>query len=133
MKDLIYRQAAINAIENTECELLPCEWDELMNAIRQLPSAQQWIPVTEWLPKEKVEVLVTVEVDGKKYIESGMLLSINHGQWETIYDRYVIDVYGRNRNSKVIAWMPLPEPFEGGDANESKAMPQLREQENMED
>lgn len=47
MKDMIYRQAAINAIENTECELLPCEWDELTNAIMQLPSAEpkkgRWI------------------------------------------------------------------------------------------
>lgn len=79
------------------------------NAMKQMP---KWIPVTEWLPGEKVEVLVTVEVDGKKYVESGMLSSINHGQWETIYDRYVIDVYGRSRNSKVIAWMPLPDCYE---------------------
>ena len=41
MKDLIYRQSAINAIENTECELLSCEWDELTNAIKQVPSAEQ--------------------------------------------------------------------------------------------
>ena len=41
MKDLIYRQSAINAIENTECELLAEEWDELTNAIKQVPSAQQ--------------------------------------------------------------------------------------------
>lgn len=41
MNDLIYRQSAINAIENTECELLSCEWDELTNAIKQAPSAEQ--------------------------------------------------------------------------------------------
>ena len=40
MGDLINRQAAINAIENTECELLPEEWDELTDAIMNLPSAQ---------------------------------------------------------------------------------------------
>lgn len=40
MSDLISRQVAINAIENTECELLPEEWDEIMDAIMQIPSAQ---------------------------------------------------------------------------------------------
>lgn len=39
-KDLISRQKAINAIENTECELLSEEWDELTNAIMNLPPAQ---------------------------------------------------------------------------------------------
>lgn len=38
--DLIRRQNAINAIENTECELLPEEWDELTKAIKQVPSAE---------------------------------------------------------------------------------------------
>ena len=37
---MIYRQAAINALENTECELLPEEWDELTDAIMNVPSAQ---------------------------------------------------------------------------------------------
>ena len=41
MNDLIYRQSAINALENTECELLAEEWDELTNAIKQVPSAEQ--------------------------------------------------------------------------------------------
>ena len=40
MNDLIYRQSAINAIENTDCELLAEEWDELTNAIKQVPSAE---------------------------------------------------------------------------------------------
>lgn len=46
MSDLISRQAAINAIENTDCELSADAWDELTDAIMQLPSAQkkgEWI------------------------------------------------------------------------------------------
>jgi len=38
--DFISRQAAINAIENTECELLAEEWDELTDAIKHVPSAE---------------------------------------------------------------------------------------------
>lgn len=96
--------------KSEHCELW--HYEQALYEIREiLESAQQWIPVTKRLPEEKVEVLVTVEVDGKKYIENGMLSGINHGQWETIYDKYEIDVYGRNRNSRIIAWMPLPEPY----------------------
>ena len=49
MKDLIYRQNAINALENTECELLPEEWDELTDAIKQLPSAEPWSAIRTML------------------------------------------------------------------------------------
>ena len=38
---MIYRQSAINALENTECELLPEEWNELTNAIRQVPAYEK--------------------------------------------------------------------------------------------
>lgn len=67
MNDLIYRQSAINALENTECELLSCEWDELTNAIMQVPSAEpkkgRWIRndngtyscsvCQSWIPEEQ--------------------------------------------------------------------------------
>lgn len=40
INDCISRQAAINAIENTDCELPPYAWDELTDAIMSVPSAQ---------------------------------------------------------------------------------------------
>ena len=95
--DLINRQAAINAIENTECELLACEWDELTDAIMQLPSVQQWIPVTERFPKEGNPYLIYHESFGIR-IDTRV-----KGEWKT---------YG---DDTVLAWMPLPEPYEGGE------------------
>lgn len=38
--DLISRQDAIDAIENTDAEITAEEWDELTNAIKLLPSAE---------------------------------------------------------------------------------------------
>ena len=37
--DYISRQAAINALENTEVELMSEEWDELTNSLMEVPSA----------------------------------------------------------------------------------------------
>lgn len=103
MKDLIYRQGAINAIENTECELLACEWDELTDAIKQVPSAQQWTPVSEGLPEKEVEVLVTTSWGNV------CMAWCDNGKWRAEY----INGYD---DDEILAWMPLPEPYEGGDA-----------------
>ena len=59
MSDLISRQAAINAIENTECELLPEEWNEITDAIMLVPSAEpermkgKWIRITQGAMPER--------------------------------------------------------------------------------
>lgn len=54
--DLISRQAAINALENTDCELSSDTWDELTDAIMSLPSAQpertEYFPNTIAIPSQ---------------------------------------------------------------------------------
>ncbi len=112
MNDVIYRQSAINAIENTECELLSCEWDELTNAIKQVPSAQQWIPVTERPPVREGWYNVTIVVGDSHYTYYDVsTLYMKDGKWHD-YDCGGFEEF----KMPVIAWMPLPEPYEGGDA-----------------
>lgn len=43
MEGLISRQAAINAVENTDVELTAKEWDELTGAIMSVPFAEPGI------------------------------------------------------------------------------------------
>ena len=70
--ELISKQAAINAIENTDCELLPDAWDELTNAIMKLPTAEpkrgKWI-YHRWDDEHVCSVCrhpaETIEVDGR--------------------------------------------------------------------
>lgn len=77
-----------------------CLWKpnmvDVCEVITEMPSAepeQRWIPVTERLPKENGDYLVTGRhgaVNKRKYEDK---------RW-----------YG---NWAVIAWMPLPEPWKG--------------------
>ena len=76
-----------------------------------LPSAQPWIPVTEQLPEEYEECLVTYDaeiVGAKIYPVSERiypeLVWWDNGKWT--------DGDGLSICVKATAWMPLPEPPE---------------------
>ena len=81
-----------------------------------------WIPVTERLPEEDTEVLVTVYFMGLKqtspigwndhirpnyYVD---LASRIGDDWSSASDEYKV---ARDRH-KVVAWMEKPKPWEGG-------------------
>ena len=88
-----------NALKNL-AEIVACcgliDLDVLKNMIDHAPTIDAepcWIPCEERLPKPVQEVLVT-GINGCVYTSR-----IVHGEFE----------YGGN----VIAWMPLPEPYDG--------------------
>lgn len=95
--DTIYRQAAIDAM----CGACSDWCDEgvcrKVSALQKLPSARQWIPVTERLPDKECFVLVTVN-DGAIYTDLSLFR----------HDGRFIEHTG-----DVIAWQPLPEPWRG--------------------
>lgn len=102
MDDVIYRQHAINAIENTECELTTSDWNELVNSIKSVPSVQQWIPCSESLPNYDEEVLV--DYRGKIRLAS-LTKNDEEYPWYFIANRF------NAKLETVKAWMPLPEPY----------------------
>ena len=127
MADLISREDAIRAMLRLECEDIEAygakipegfDAEPAVEALKALPSAQQWIPVTERLPEEDVEVLISyrykegegdtshTDVDittyGQMYFGGNKVG--NHKHWRPPFEYFA-------SNYEVVAWMPLPEPY----------------------
>ena len=119
MSDLIDRQAAIDAVFKLEIETRPSWLDAVLKMLKDLPSAQQWIPCSERLP----------EVNGRYLVTRG--LNACGSLWNRIYIANYSDLMGLKseriwwngnvgksdfeRIDDVIAWMPLPEPYNRAD------------------
>ena len=92
------------------------DYKEIMEYIDDVPEPH-WIPVTERLPEEKDAgilkklgtskrseyVLATVEVKGERMTVTACTYD---GKWDWNM-KYAFPDY------KIVAWMPLPEPYKG--------------------
>lgn len=119
--DLISRKAAIDALNEYFVRIGKLKRRGLtkgeqaisldtVGAIKTLPSAQRWIPVTERLPEIGIPVLFCDD-DG----------DIRYGFYDRSFlggDTYWKEFYNEDRIKNVVAWMPKPEPYRGdGDNN----------------
>lgn len=99
MNDLIEMSCVLDTIENYGTLDGYSDKVELMETIKKLPSVR-WIPVTERLPGAYQHVLRTVKRlgwDGEKgYVT---YLDVDIGTYNT-------------NDGSIVAWMPLPEPYE---------------------
>lgn len=116
MDDLIFRQAAITAIQKAYCDTDGGEdkyavWKnmgltEALHIIQDLPSAQRWIPVVERLPEEERNIYWV-------YTDFG---SMHECRWTNNRfglgesDTWGWSIFDVPQHSKVTHWRELPEP-----------------------
>ncbi len=85
----------------------------------------EWIPVSERLPEEKEwigtekfgttmsdEIIITFEVDGHRFVRVMCLQNGDLG----LSDKHTMDAF--YNGWRMIAWMPLPEPYREDEKNE---------------
>ena len=117
--DTIYRQAAIRWVK-IECNpygkpTLDFEsGKKVIEHLKKMPSAQpeqQWIPCSERLPKEEQKKYWICTDTG--YQCECRWTNVNHFWTDltTSWHWHIMDV---PQYAKVVAWMPLPEPWKGG-------------------
>lgn len=105
--DMISRQAAIDAVNEylrlSEVSKTVRDMTCIQDILRRLPSAQpepHWIPCSERLPEKNCRCLTTNEA---------------WGLFEVDWDAWIDGQWLLYPNEKPIAWMPMPEPYRGGD------------------
>ena len=120
--DVISRQVAITAFYKYPNVKWPTL--DVMGKIRELPSAQQWIPVSVRLPKKEGWYYCTVSADiggyaRELYFEKGRFLDkirINMFELYNITSKVTGEKILEDSfdwTDVVTAWMPLPEPMKG--------------------
>ena len=126
MTDYISRQVAIDAMSEALKRVFPEHQRIAEKCLNALPSAQQWIPCSERLPKECEEVLITwvnanpasynAYIKGIPFTGCGLHCK-GRWFWYSATCRDYLQEYGYSQGDevddgiKITAWMPLPEPY----------------------
>lgn len=122
MDDLISRQAVLDKAyvmdlidTGNDIQVRVVDVDDIM----RLPSEPRWIPVSEKLPEEGKKVLISIasdSYDGEWNIQTTLIVSM--ARRDDRYNRVFWHDYNMNiiwNDKAVTAWMPLPEPYKGGE------------------
>lgn len=123
MSDLISRQAVFDALiekgQNSKRYKLGENWElnlpEIIEAINAIPSAeseQKWIPCSERLPEDEYVLISKIpsKISGSKW---SVDIAIRTEDPRSGRIQWRDSGFGVIQDDKVLAWMPLPEPYRG--------------------
>ena len=108
------------AFAYSEAENIPLAVAQSLDTVIKAVERTRWIPVSERLPENERECLVTLKKTyGMQEVIYGIANYLNFGDawhWNEKkygyleWDKYS-DGYGGTKAYRVIAWKPLPEPY----------------------
>ena len=77
----------------------------------RLEKEPKWIPISEKFPEPNKDVLLTMCVNSTLKGINKNFIGVRCGYYYELHDCWIVkDV--RFSNDNIIAWMPLPEPYE---------------------
>lgn len=109
---MIDEKKLVKEICNTACIVPKFETDELLNAyllglnakqicvmdlIANQPKVNEWIPVEERMPEQSLNSVIGWDA----YRERCCFVQYYMNEW----------ILGNHESVKIVAWMPLPEPY----------------------
>ena len=98
--DTISRQAAIDALDCINGA------EEVLRALPSVQPEPKWIPCSERLPERADNVIICYK--------AGDYTLVSTGRYLYKFKMWYVDVVGDLKDG-VTAWMPLPEPYRGGE------------------
>ena len=97
------------------CDLLSC-----LPTIEAIKHEQKWIPCIKELPDTSDDVLVTYEygfaklsLDDERVYHDNRLAILHYIEGDYNVKVWFDGMYEIPEGMRIIAWMPLPEPYEG--------------------
>ena len=104
LHDLMYRAA--DTIEMLSEKARGQEW---IPCSERLPDEHEWIGTKEFGTTISDKVHITFDVNGERFVRT---LSLQNGELSNYEKRTMDTLY---KGWKMVAWMPLPEPWKGAD------------------
>lgn len=101
------KQIKTVTLEECKCAEEHRQLAEWLKELKQLREQTRWIPVSERLPEEDGQYLITVKY---KHVDGYDDIYAEHGEWtDGRWDMFCFGHCGEVED--IIAWMPLPKPY----------------------